>query len=211
VHDLGATVVWRTAPDRGDLLPLMHSHHRRAARKADRAGVEIRITENPPELTAFRTCYDATMRRQDAAPYYFFRDAYWDALVRTRGGGTMVLVDALLEGELAASLLCIAGGGALHYHLGASTDAARAVGASNRCFLAAASWAQEAGIGQFHLGGGVGGGEGSTLLQFKHRFDPESELARFHIAKIVHDASAYEELAGTTSTDGFFPPWRSLA
>ena len=32
----------------------MHTHHRRAARKADKAGVEVRITVGPTDLAAFR-------------------------------------------------------------------------------------------------------------------------------------------------------------
>lgn len=205
--ELGATVAWDVAEGR-ELLPAMHTHHRRAARKADRAGLELQVTSGATDLAGFRALYDETMRRQDAAPFYFFADAYWDALVED-GGGELVLVDGLLDGELVASLLCVARGEALHYHLGASADAARAIGASNRCFLAAAEWAQEAGLATFHLGGGVGGGVDSPLFTFKHRYDPASEPRPFHVAKLVHDHDRYRALAGTDSTEGFFPPWRA--
>ncbi len=208
--ELGSTVAWNVAPGR-ELLPAMHTHHRRAVRKADRAELELRITVAPDDLTAFRAMYDRTMQRQDAAAFYFFDDAYWDALIETGGGGELVLVEGLLEGEPVAAQLCIAHGAWLHYHLGASEDAARNIGASNRGFLAAAEWAQERGMIGFHLGGGVGGGTDSPLFVFKHRYDPESEPRSFHIAKLVHDADRYRDLAGTDSTAGFFPPWRTLA
>ena len=207
--ELGSTVAWNVEQGR-ELLPAMHTHHRRAVRKADRAGLEVRVTVAPTELAAFRALYDQTMRRQEAAAFYFFADAYWDSLVATGGGGELVLVDGLLEGAVVASLLCVAHGDWLHYHLGASADAARNIGGSNRCFLAAAEWAQERGMTGFHLGGGVGGGTDSPLFVFKHRYDPESTPRRFHVAKLVHDAARYRELAGTDSTAGFFPPWRSL-
>jgi hypothetical protein len=208
--ELGSTVAWRTEPG-PDLMAGMHSHHRRAARKAERAGVQVRVTEAPTDLAAFRELYDLTMRRQDAADFYFFGDAYWDALVAGGGGGELVLVDAVMADDETpvASLLCVAGGGWLHYHLGASADAARNIGASNACFLAAAQWAQERGIVGFHLGGGVGGGSDSPLFTFKHRYDPASEPLPFHVAKLVHDSGRYREIAGTDSTDGFFPPWRA--
>jgi hypothetical protein len=61
----------------------------------------------------------------------------------------------------------------------------------------------------FHLGGGVGGGTDSPLFTFKHRYDPTSEPRPFHIAKLVHDRQRYRALAGTDSTDGYFPPWRA--
>jgi lipid II:glycine glycyltransferase (peptidoglycan interpeptide bridge formation enzyme) len=151
------------------------------------------------------------MRRQEAEAFYFFPDAYWQGMVDTGAGGELVLVEALLEGEVVASLLCFAHGPWLHYHLGASADAARNIGASNRCFLAAAEWAQSRGMTRFHLGGGVGAGTDSPLFQFKHRYDPTSEPHPFHIAKVVHDPARYQELAGTDSTAGFFPPWQARA
>ncbi len=213
--ELGSTVGWDLAPDR-DLMASMHSHHRRAVRKAERAGVHTRVTVDPDSLAAFREMYDHTMRRQQAADFYFFDDPYWDALLDD-AGGELVLVDGILappegepgEGEVVASLLCVARGAWLHYHLGASADAARNIGASNACFLAAARWEQDRELRGFHLGGGVGGGTDSPLFTFKHRYDPVSEPLSFHIAKLVHDGDRYEQVAGTRSTDGFFPPWRA--
>ncbi|MCB0879244.1 MAG: GNAT family N-acetyltransferase [Thermoleophilia bacterium] len=209
--ELGATVAWDVSADR-DLMTTMHSHHRRAVRKAERAGVQVRIVEAPTTLDEFRAMYDHTMRRQDAAEFYFFPDDYWQALLDD-AGGERVLVDALLgdDAEPVASLLCVAHGEWLHYHLGASADAARNIGASNACFLAAAQWAQARGLRGFHLGGGVGGGVESPLFTFKHRYDPLAEPLPFHIAKVVHDMEWYERLAGTSSTAGYFPPWRADA
>ena len=208
--ELGGTVAWDVSPDRGELLPAMHTHHRRAVRKAEREGLEVRVTVNPAELGGFRELYDHTMRRQEAAAFYFFDDAYWDALL-VDAGGDLVLVDGILGEQVVASLLCFAHGPWLHYHLGASADVARNIGASNRCFLAAAEWAQARGMERFHLGGGVGAGTDSPLFQFKHRYDPTSEPHPFHVAKLVHDADRYRELAGTDSTAGYFPPWRAPA
>lgn len=204
---LGATVAWRLdAHD--DLRAAMHSHHRRAANKADRAGVDVRITVAPADLDAFRALYDVTMARQQAAAYYFFPDAYWQALLDDPGGD-LVLVDGLVDGEVVASLLCLADDRSLHYHLGATADAARNIGASNRLFLAAAEWARDRGLTRFHLGGGVGADTSAPLFVFKHRYDPASEPLPFHIAKWVHDPAGYRALTGGDATDGFFPPWRA--
>ena len=51
--ELGATVAWDLAPGR-DLLPDMHTHHRRAVRKAERAGAETRVTVAPTGPDALR-------------------------------------------------------------------------------------------------------------------------------------------------------------
>lgn len=207
VTKLGSTVLWDTSSGR-DLMAEMHSHHRRAVRKSERAGITCRVTVDPADLSGFRAMYDHTMRRQQAEPFYFFRDDYWESLLVEGGGGNIVTIEALLDSEPIAALLCVAHGEYLHYHLGASLDAARSVGASNACFLAGAQWAQEQGMSGFHLGGGVGGGSDSPLFTFKHRYDPTSEPRAFHIAKIVHDIDRYRELTGSESTEGFFPPWR---
>lgn len=206
--ELGGTVAWDVTPGR-ELLPAMHQHHRRAVRKADRAGLSVRVAAAPSQLAAFRALYEDTMRRQQADGFYFFDDAYWQSLLEDQGD-ELVLVDGLLGEEVVASLLCFARGARLHYHLGASADAARGIGASNRCFLAAAEWAQSRAMTTFHLGGGVGAAADS-LFTFKHRYDPACEPRPFHIAKVVHDAGRYRELAGTDSTAGYFPPWRSPA
>lgn len=208
--ELGSTVAWDIAPGR-DLLPAMHTHHRRAVRKADRAGLDVAVVSPPIDLAEFRALYDGTMRRQEAAAFYFFDDAYWQAMLTESADLGLVLVEGRLEGQLVAALLCFSDGARLHYHLGASADAARNIGASNRCFLAAAEWGQSRGMQHFHLGGGVGGGSESPLFVFKHRYDPTSEPRAFHIAKLVHDCDRYRALAGTDSTAGFFPPWRAPA
>jgi serine/alanine adding enzyme len=162
----------------------------------------------PDSLARFRELYVTTMRRQEADPFFYFPTEYWKALLADGGTLQPVLVEGRLDGRLVASLLCFAEGSRLHYHLGASHEAARSIGASNRCFLAAAEWAQARGVTRFHLGGGVGGSAASSLYVFKHRYDPDSDPLPFSIAKIVHDPVRYRELAGTDSTAGFFPPWR---
>lgn len=206
VVPLGHTVAWDLAGGR-DLEAAMHPHHRRAVRKARRQGVTVEVLVGPHPLHGFRGLYDLTMRRQQATGFYFFPDSYWRALGRDCGG-KQVLVEARLHGEIVASLLCVASGRSLHYHLGASDDRARTVGASNLAFLEAARWGRDAGCTRFHLGGGVGAAA-DTLFQFKHRYDPASAPLPFSIGKVVHDRQAYFALAGTHSTAGFFPPWRA--
>jgi hypothetical protein len=205
--EVGCTVAWDVRPGR-DLQQFMHPHHRRAARRADRAGLDVTVHPGSPPLQEFRRLYEITMRRQQATPFYFFPEAYWDVL-RTEGDrlGT-VLIEGRLRGELVAALLCFVHGPWLHYHLGASGDAARGIGASNRCFLAAAEWAQSRGMTRFHLGGGVGGDSDSPLFTFKRRYDTVSTPLPFSVAKFVHDWDRYRRLAGTESTAGYFPPWR---
>lgn len=205
--DFGSTVAWDVSAGR-DLMTHMHPHHRTSARRAVKVGLEVAVLPAPSSLDAFRKLYEATMQRQDADPFFFFPDSYWEGVLAHSATLEPVLVEGRLHGELVASLLCFAKQPWLHYHLSGSDDIGRRIGATTRCLLVAAEWAQNQGMTGFHLGGGVGGSSTSSLFEFKHRFDPTGARLPFRIAKLVHDTDRYRELAGTTSTSGFFPPWR---
>ena len=205
--ELGRTVAWNVSAGR-DLTALMHAHHRRAARRAERAGLVVDVVLRPRSLAEFRDLYSTTMRRQQAQPFFFFADSYWEALVDSADALGLVLVEGRQGGQLVAALLCFAEGPWLHYHLGASDGIGRTIGASHRCFVVAAEWAQSRGMTHFHLGGGVGSSTDSPLFTFKSRFDPGSPLLSFSVAKLVHDRVRYRQLAGVDTTAGFFPRWR---
>jgi serine/alanine adding enzyme len=203
LEQLADTVSWRLDGD-DDLFAGMHRHHRRVVRKAEPL-VAVEARERPDRLDAFAELYEATMRRQDAAPFYFFPPAYWEKLA----GGLrepLVCFDAVLEGEVVASILCLASPPWLHYHLGATLDSARALGASHLLMLTVARWGRERSYEELHLGGGVGGSEDS-LWEYKRRFSPGGRREAW-IGKLVHDEEAYAALAGSRDRSGFFPAYR---
>jgi serine/alanine adding enzyme len=206
VERLAGTVGWRLqAPD---LFEAMHPAHRRACRRARKAGVTVSVQESPGSLSSFVELYEVTMRRVEASEFYFFPPGYWE-LLEARLRERILLVEAEVEGEVVASALCFATPPWLHYHLGATADRGRALGASNLLFYEAAAWARERGLERFHLGGGVGAREDS-LLTFKRRFDPSGALLDFAVGKLVHDPAAYRALTGREPEDlnGFFPAYR---
>jgi len=202
VEPLGGTIAWRLQGD--DLFERLHPHHRRVIRKAQRAGLEVSVEESPA-LDEFVDLYKRTMARLEADPFYLFTAEYWQSL-RTL---PCLLVSARADGELLAGVLCFASKPWLHYHLGASSDEGRRLGASNLVLHEAAGWGREQSYELFHLGGGVGG-RADSLFEFKRRFDPGGER-EFAIGKAVHDDAAYRELAGaqTAALDGFFPAYRA--
>lgn len=191
----------------GDLFATMHSHHRRAVRKAGRAGIEIVVQQAPGRLEAFASIYERTMRRQQASAFHFFPAEYWLGLRRREW---VLMLEARSGDETIAAILCLATPPWLHYHLGASADAARNTGASHLLVYSAACWGQERGYEQFHLGAGVGG-SGGALLEWKRRFSP-SELREQWIGKAVHDEARYLAHTGAESVDydGFFPAYRRV-
>ncbi len=195
------TVGWKLD---GDLLAGMHGKHRNVVRKAQKADVTV---EPGNGVEGFSSIYKETMERQQAASYYFFPDEYWARLDELGDG--LVRFDALSEGEIVASALCMRGDRWLHYHLGATADSARDLGASNLLLYEAAQWGQAQGLEEFHLGGGAGAKEDS-LYAFKQRFSPEGRR-EFWVGKLVHDEGTYRRLSGDAEIDlsGFFPAYRA--
>jgi serine/alanine adding enzyme len=206
VELLAPTIGWLLDAGR-DLLAGMHPKHRNVVRKAGAAGVTVTAVAAPADLGPFVELYEETMRRRDAAPFYFFPPAYWERLLSL--GERLVVFDAVLDEELLASALCLATMPWLHYHLSATSERARTTGASNLVLFEAAKWAQARGFTCFHLGGGLGGRQDS-LYEFKRRFDPAGEC-ECAIGKAVHDPGRYAELAGDGGLDGFFPAYRRSA
>jgi serine/alanine adding enzyme len=202
VEPRGQTIAWRLQGD--DLFERLHAHHRRVIRKAQRAELAIAVDEEP-ELTEFADLYRQTMARVDADSFYLFTPEYWKSLREL----PCVLVTARRGDETAASVLCFAAKPWLHYHLGASSDEGRALGASNLVLFEAARWGLERGFELLHLGGGVGG-RADSLFEFKRRFDPGGER-EFALGKAVHDEEAYRELSGGAAPDGYFPAYRDTS
>jgi serine/alanine adding enzyme len=205
LEPLVGTVGWRLGLP--DLFVGMHGTHRTSCRKAVRAGVSASASQAPSGLSAFASLYEVTMRRVRADTFYLFSPAYWEALA-ARLGERIVVFDAELRGEVVASALCFATPPWLHYHLGATGERGRTLGASNLLLYEAALWARERGYERFHLGGGAGG-RADSLLSFKRRFD-EGGLLECAVGKAVHDAAAYRELTGRDADDvaGRFPAYR---
>ena len=199
---LAGTVAWRLD---GDLIAGMHKHHRRIVRRALADGCAVSVTVAPDDLGAFIDAYEQTMRRADAAPFYFFPPAYWAALQREV---RLVRVDVSRDGELLASVLGMGEPPWLHYHLGGSTEAGRGSGASHVALLGLAEYGAAQGYSVLHLGGGVGG-RADSLLEYKRRFFPDGVVGAV-IGKAVHDEAAYLALTGGDAVDwdGFFPAYR---
>lgn len=211
VEPIGHTIGWRIGGrDPEEILARMDAHHRRVVRKAERAGVEIVSAIAADELGGFIDLYGETMRRREASAFYYFPEEYWLHLAN-RLEDALLRFDAYEDGELAASILCLASPPLLHYHLGASSERGQSLGANHVLFYATSAWAAAQGFSVFHLGGGVGGFEDS-LYEFKRRFDPDGKLLAT-LGKAVHDRDAYLRLAGSSDIDyaGYFPAYRRSA
>jgi Acetyltransferase (GNAT) domain len=186
--------------------------HRHDITGAVRLGYIARMDEEWRHLESFKHLYRATMVRRSAAPFYFFKDAYFDGL-RDALGGSLHLCVVEKDGVIAAAGLFAETNGIVQYHLSGMNDAFRRVRPTKLMIHFVRGWAKERGDRHLHLGGGVGGADDSLLL-FKAGFSP---LRRpFHTWRAVIDEAEYRRLvrAHDPSADpemlgGFFPPYRA--
>lgn len=206
VKKMGQTAAWDLSRSQ-DLVSTMASNHRRNWRKAERAGVEPRITLHPAETASFEYVYEVAMDRLSADSFYHFSTDYWAAM-RTDMRHMTLQADAVYEGRVIASVWCLLGRDYLHFHLNGTTDEARELRGAFVAHMAAAQWGRDNGYATAHLGGGYGGAT-SALLDWKHRYDPETPLRDFYIATVVHDTEIFEQLASRAAETSFFPPWRA--
>jgi serine/alanine adding enzyme len=203
-QSLTGTIAWDLETE--DLLAGMHRHHRRTVRRALAAELEVTISERPADLEAFRALYTETMLQAGADPFYLFGAEYWAVLASEV---PLVSVDVRRGAAHLAGVLGLTGPPWLHYHLGASSQVGRNLGASHLALYTLAGWGKEHGYSRLHLGGGVGGRRDSLFL-YKERFAPGGELPAA-IGKAVNDTARYRELTGQDELTyaGFFPAYRA--
>lgn len=205
IKHIGQTAVWNL-DGADDLVQGMAKNHRKSWRRAVRAGVEARVTENPHDVDGFRNLYELSMGRLSADSSYWLSGQYWASL-RDRLGKNSLLVEAIYQERVVAAVWCLVSEDYLHFHLSGTTDEGRELGGAFISRVAAAQWARDSGKSQAHFGGGVGGA-GSSLLDWKRRFDESAELLDFSVANVIHDKEAFATLAKGYPQSGYFPPWR---
>lgn len=193
----------------GELLDRIPGKNRNMIRKAMKNGIEIKKIGIEENLEEFILIYYATMRRNDAAAFYFFTEAYFRKTIELFGAD-LHLFGAFLNGKMISATLIMAHGKFMHYHLSGSLEEYRNLGANNLLLFRIAQWGQERGVQNFHLGGGYSGQEDS-LYRFKKTFTADGP-SEFHIGKKIHNPNLYQMLVlekGIEENSGFFPLYRS--
>jgi len=169
----------------------MDASFRRGIRKATVNRLrfqELRINEYLPQ---FVSLYNATMRRVEAGPFYFFKPEHFAALSDSR------LKPALLGvfdvEELLAGALLFVGDEIVHYHLGASDPRFLEKRPNNFLFYNMVLWAKNKKPCKIlHLGGGFEKNPGNSLFKFKASVGKGRAL--FNIGKRIWNETVYREL-----------------
>ena len=185
------------------------SKNRNVIRKAEKSGVEIKISQTQDIYEKFTEIYNKTMLHDEADEYYFFGKEFYDSIRQDLQQNAKVFY-AELEGKIIAASIMIEANDKLNYHLSGSLFEYRSYAPSNLLLYKAALWGSEKGLKTFHLGGGVGSGEDS-LFKFKKSFFRGEELTRFSIGKKIFNEYEYNRLVNLReeTESNFFPKYRA--
>ena len=213
VIDLGKTIAFDLAsPD--VIWENIISKNRNMIRKAEKNGITIEHGKGMDLLDKFTEIYNATMDKDHAEEYYYFKRPFYESIDCDLQGNYEMFY-AVYEGRPIAMSIMIFANGRLNYHLSGSDIEYRNLAPSNLLLYKAALWGYEQGCKTFHLGGGVGSGE-DNLYKFKAAFNKNSDY-QFSIGKEIFDQEKYDELVALRAKQDsdfnpeskFFPLYRS--
>lgn len=199
------TIVVELDPSR-DPLVTFPSKTRNMVRKAIKHGVQVRASNDPLSVTQFFRLYSETMRRRDAADYYFFSESFFKALLE-KVKPRPFLLTAWLDGRAIASALFLRFGQFLHYHFAGSDPNFHKFGPNNLIIYEAALQGIRLGARRLHLGGGYRDAEDS-LFRFKASFS--DVRTHFYVGRQIHDQQTYDRLCAILgrNDEGYFPAYR---
>jgi hypothetical protein len=213
VIDLGKTIAFNLeSPE--VIWDNIISKNRNKIRKAEKNGITIEHGKGMELLDQFTAIYNATMDKDHAEEYYYFKRPFYESIDRDLQDNYEMFY-AMYEGRPIAMSIMIFANGRLNYHLSGSDIAYRNLAPSNLLLYKAALWGYEQGCKTFHLGGGVGSGE-DNLYKFKAAFNKNSDY-QFSIGKEIFDQEKYDELVALRAKQDpdfnpeskFFPLYRS--
>ena len=213
VIDLGKTVAFDLASPEV-IWENIISKNRNMIRKAEKNGITIEHGKGMDLLDKFTEIYNATMDKDHAEEYYYFKRPFYESIDRDLQDNYEMFY-AMYEGRPIAMSIMIFASGRLNYHLSGSDIEYMNLAPSNLLLYKAALWGHEQGCKTFHLGGGVGSGE-DNLYKFKAAFNKNSDY-QFSIGKEIFDQEKYDELVALRAKQDtdfnpeskFFPLYRS--
>lgn len=183
------------------------SKNRNVIRKAKKMGVEIGHGSSLDLYKSFKSLYEATMLRDQADPYYYFGDSYYESVANDLAEHSEVFY-ATYDGQMIAAAIILFSNKTLNYHLSGSNYKYRNLAPTNLLLYEASCWGLENGCTKMHLGGGLGAQEDS-LYKFKKSFFRGTPL-NYSIGKRIIDDEVYRQLTRIANNphSSFFPSYR---
>lgn len=212
IIDLGNTI-YMDCTSEESIFQNIKSKDRATIRKAIKNGVVIKHSDDVGLFEKFRHIYNATMDKDNADEYYYFKPKFYEAMAQDLKGQWQIFY-AELNGEIIAMSIMLMCNGRIHYHLSGSVMEFRNLNATNLILYETAKYGARHGYKMLHLGGGVGSGE-DPLYKFKKTFNKNGDIG-FSISKDCFDGDKYSYLIELRkkndptfdSSTSFFPAYR---
>lgn len=209
---LGDTVYIDTSSD--DVIwKNIISKNRNVIRKAQKSGIKVYWGRDPEIIEPFMEIYNATMDKDGAEEYYYFKRDFYESILEDLKQNAMWFY-AKKDNEIVAVAIFMFCNEKMHYHLSAAKREFQILAPTNLLLYEAALWAAAHGYKKLHLGGGVGS-DHDSLYKFKKAFN-RGEDSKFYIGKRIFYYDKYAELVQLREeTDleynketGYFPSYR---
>ena len=174
----------------------------------NKKGYTVKEAETEEEIEAFVHIYNETMKRVNAADYYFFETHYFHKMLQNPNYEATILL-AIKDSEITAGAIFTVTHKVMQYHL-AGTKEEYIYDTPMKLILDEARLrGHRLQLDFLHLGGGVGGSDDDSLFRFKSGFS--KQFFQFSTWQLIVNEEAYKELAdinGVTQSD-FFPLYRA--
>lgn len=181
-------------------------------RQCKNKGIDFRVTESPTimEIEKFKNIYYVTMDRNDASDFYYFKDEYFEKLLKYFSDNILT-VEAIYEGKTIAMGLYFIYNKILHIHLSGTLTEYLYLSPAYMLRYGATLWAKEHGYKLIHHGGGRSNSSEDSLYLFKKNFAKNTEFD-FYIGKKIWNKEIYDKLCEEKHIDpekiDFFPAYR---
>lgn len=175
--------------DEDNLWKGIRKGHKSCIKKALRFNVEVIRDQSLNYISEFYNLYIATMKRQQASPFYFFPLSFFqDTLESLRKYSSLFV--ALHEAKVATASIFLHCGEFIHYHFSGSDSDSLHLCSNHLLIYKVAKWAQQKGIKYFHLGGGLRPED--NLFTFKSGFS--EKRSPFYTYRYIHLHDIYQKL-----------------
>jgi len=198
-------VVIDLSKDEDMILAGYRNSTRYNVRIACKRGVRVERSANP---CLFVDIYHRAMDRVNAAPFYYFSDAYFERLVDLDSVSLYFARDG--DGRVISAALFLHSRRYVHYHLSATATGVNRLAPGSLLLHSVALDMQRAGKKYLHLGGAAASQEG--LLRFKRGFS--GDRRGYYVGRRVQDLAKYEaaqaawDAANPGKSTDYFPGYR---
>ena len=183
---------------------------RKSIRQALNKGASYRITYQPQDLKTFQDIYYATMKRNEAAEYYYFDDEYFaDCLKYYRDN--ILLIEVLFEDKVVAAGMYFLYDKMIHVHLSGTLSEYLYLSPAYVLRYALACWGKENGYEVIHHGGGRSNAEDDSLFLFKKQFASKTRFD-FYVGRKIWMPQKYSQICadnGISEENAYFPAYRA--